>query len=214
MAALRRVSARFRSAATTSRLLRAGKNFSRDIAPRVFRKFLLRASARKAAKRAASLVPLAGWAFAGADAYNGVEDIFRGRAARGIAGIGMAIADVASDFLHLGDAISGVGGTALSLGAQGALMAGQIKVELDRAQEKLEALSREIESSGKLPSGDRLKTEYELDDDAIAELKREYETPSDWEEPSEQELPPPPAYMPDDPQLWSPGDAVGSDLVA
>jgi len=164
-------------------------------------KLLLRAAASKAAKRTASLLPVIGWGFAAKDAVAGVEDILRGHAARGMAGVGMAISDVASDFLHIGDAVSGVGGTALSLGAQGALIAGQLAIEMDRMKEKMQALQDEIERTGKLPDERRLREEFDLDDEAIADLRKEM-AQAESTEPDEEDLPPPPDWGQQWEEIW------------
>src|SRR5262249_11839713 len=150
---------------------RVGKALERAI-PKTVGKMLLRASAKKAAKRVGSLVPVIGWYFNAKDAAAGVEDILRGHTARGLAGIGLAGADLAAELLHVGDAVSGVGGTALSLGVQGGLMAGQIGIEMDRLKDKMEELQREMERLDGLPDEGRLRDYYEMDDDAIAELKQ------------------------------------------
>jgi hypothetical protein len=161
--------------------------------PKIITKFVMSASAKKAAKRAASLVPLAGWAFAGKDAYHGVEDILRGHTARGLAGIGLSIVDVGADFVHLGDAISGVGGTVASLGIQAGTIAGQVAIEVERLKEKMQQLNEEIAKNGTLPPDGRLREEFDLDDDDIKKLKDEFNKEDDEPEPA-LELPPPPAY--------------------
>ena len=165
-------------------------------------KALLRASAKAAARRTASLLPIIGWGFSARDAACGVEDILRGHTARGLAGIGMAIADVSSDLLHLGDAVSGVGGTALSLGIQGGLVAGQLALEMDRAKEKMEALEQEIHDKGTVPDDRRLRDEFGLDDEAIADLKKNMTQP-DTTPPTANDLPPPPDWGgPEEDREW------------
>lgn len=165
-------------------------------------KALLRASAKAAARRTASLLPVIGWGFAVKDAAAGVEDILRGNNARGLAGIGMAIGDVASDFLHIGDAVSGVGGTALSLGLQGGLIAGQLKLEMDRMQEKMDQLQQEIRDKGALPDDRRLRDEFSLDDDAIADMKQGIAA-QDSSPPTLDDLPPPPDWGQDEELQWT-----------
>ena len=185
--------------------------------PKLIAESVLKGSAKAAAHRASSLVPLVGWAFDAQDAYKGVEDIFRGHVARGLSGVTLSIADVGADFLHLGDAVSGVGGTALSIGAQVGIMAGQVKIEMDRKEEKLKELAKEVEDLGGLPPDDRLRNEYDLDDEEIADFKREFAMDESAPEP-EPELPelppdislPPPEISPldepppDDPDLDPP----------
>jgi hypothetical protein len=160
-------------------------------------KALLRASAKAAARRTASLLPIIGWGFSARDAASGVEDILRGHTARGLSGIGMAIGDVASDFLHLGDAVSGVGGTALSLGVQGGLIAGQLALEMDRMKDKMDELQKEIRDQGGLPDDRRLRDEFGLDDEAIADLKKAT-AEQDTGPPTENDLPPPPDWGQED----------------
>ena len=138
---------------------------------KVVGKRIVQIAESRVAKRALSLVPVAGWGFAAVDAWNGGKDVIRGNVGRGLSGIGLAVADVASDFLHLGDAVSGVGGTAVSLAAQGGVIAGQVKIEMDRVQESMDRVLAEVDRSGRLPPDARLKDEYGLDDDTIAELK-------------------------------------------
>jgi hypothetical protein len=104
---------------------------------------------------------------------------------------------------HIGDAVSGVGGTALSIGAQAATIAGQIKIEMDRAEEKLEDLRKEIAEKDTLPDDGRLRSEFDLDDEAIADLKAEFAAPKEEPEPTDDELPSPPEWAPDNPDLWS-----------
>jgi hypothetical protein len=179
-----------------ARVFKGGKKrvvgFIEKRLPKLVAESVLKGSAKAAAHRAASLVPVVGWAFDAQDAYKGAEDIFRGHVARGLAGIGLSIADVGSDFLHLGDAVSGVGGTALSVGAQVGIMAGQIKIEVDRKEEKLKELAQEVEQLGELPSDDRLRSEYDLDNDEIADYRREFAMQESEPEPAPEmpELPP------------------------
>jgi hypothetical protein len=180
---------------------RVGKALEKAI-PKTVGKMLLRASAKKTAGRVASLVPVFGWYFNAKDAVAGVEDIMRGHTARGLAGISLAAGDVAADFLHIGDAVSGVGGTALSLGAQGALVAGQIGIEIDRLKDKMEELQREMERLDGLPDEGRLRDYYEMDDEAIAELKQAMNQAPDESEPTVEDLPPPPDWGQDEESLW------------
>ena len=171
-------------------------------------KALLRAGAKAAARRTMSLLPIIGWGFSARDAACGVEDILRGHTARGLSGIGMAIADVGSDFLHLGDAVSGVGGTALSLGVQGGLIAGQLALEMDRAKDKTEKLQQEIHDKGTLPDDKRLREEFGLDDEGIADLKNSIAKP-DTSAPNEEDLPPPPDWGgPEENREWPDPPAV------
>ncbi len=153
--------------------------FAEKRLPKLIAKVLLNKSAKAAAHRAASLVPVVGWAFDFDDAVHGVEDITRGHVARGLSGIGLSIADVASDFLHLGDAVSGVGGTALSIGAQGAIMVGQLAVEMERAQDKMDELQKEVADKGALPPDQRLRDYYDMDEEAINDLKNDFNQPDD-----------------------------------
>jgi hypothetical protein len=85
-----------------------GVKFVEKRLPKLIAEGLLKRSAKAAARRALSLAPVVGWGLDAQDAYHGIEDIFRGHVARGFAGIGLAVGDVAADFLYLGDAISGV----------------------------------------------------------------------------------------------------------
>ena len=172
---------------------RGGAGALEKAAAKATGKALLRAGAKAAARRTASLLPLVGWGFAAKDAAAGVEDIMRGRVARGFAGIGMAVGDVAADFLHIGDAVSGVGGTALSLGVQGGLIAGQLGIEMDRVREKMDELQKEIRDKGALPDDRRLRDHFGLDEEAIAELKKAV-AEHDTAPPSEDDLPPPPDW--------------------
>jgi len=180
---------------------RAGAEALEKAAAKATGKALLRASAKAAARRTASLLPIIGWGFSARDAVAGVEDIFRGHTARGLAGIGMAAGDVASDFLHLGDAVSGVGGTALSLGVQGGLIAGQLAIEMDRMKDKMDALQKEIHDKGKLPDDRRLHDEFGLDDEAIADLKKSI-AEQDTASPTEDDLPPPPDWGQEEELDW------------
>jgi hypothetical protein len=167
--------------------------FAEKRLPKIIAKLLLSKSAKAAAHRAATFIPVAGWIFDAEDAYHGVEDIFRGHTARGLAGLGFAVGSVAADFLNLGDAVSGVGGTVLAIAAHGALMAGQIGVQMERAQERMDELQKEISEKGALPPDQRLRDYYDLDDDAIRDLKNDFTKPDNApDEPVE--LPP----LPDD----------------
>ena len=74
------------------------KIFVRKKLPRRISRILLGASAKRAARRAASLVPVVSWEFAAQDAYHAIRDIFRGHVARGLSGVGLSVTDVASDF--------------------------------------------------------------------------------------------------------------------
>jgi hypothetical protein len=154
-----------------------GALFAKKRLPKIIAKLLLSKSAKAAAHGAVKFIPIAGWAFDAQDAYHGVQDIFRGHTARGLAGLGLAAGSVAADFLNLGDAVSGVGGTALAIAAHGALMAGQIGVEMERAQEKMDELQKEIADKGALPPDDRLRDYYDLDDDGIRDLKNDFAKP-------------------------------------
>lgn len=91
--------------------------------------------------------------------------------------------DVASDVLHLGDAITGIGGTAASLGAQAGLIACQIAVEMERAEDRMVELQQEINALRALPPENRLREYYELDDEAIAQLRTALESPEPSESP-------------------------------
>jgi hypothetical protein len=154
-----------------------GTLFAEKRLPKIIAKLLLSKSAKAAAHGAVKFIPIAGWAFDAQDAYHGVEDIFRGHTARGLAGLGLAAGSVAADFLNLGDAVSGVGGTALAVAAHGALMAGQIGVEMQRAQEKMDELQKEIADKRALPPDQRLRDYYDLDDDGIRDLKNDFAKP-------------------------------------
>ena len=135
-------------------------------------KAVKRIIASKAAKRALGLAPVIGWALSAKDAYAGVKDVMAGRVYRGMSGVGLATADVLADVLHIGDLVSGVGGTALSLGVQAGTTSGQILIETQRVEEKMQELQAEIAKLGKLPTDQRMREHYELDDESIAELKQ------------------------------------------
>src|SRR5207247_9208234 len=74
------------------------------------------------------------------------------------------------------------------------------------AGEKLEQLKKESEEKDALPDDDRLRNEFDMDDEAIAELKKEFAQPVEKPEPTDDELPPPPEFPLDDPDLWAPND--------
>jgi hypothetical protein len=164
-------------------------------------KTMLNQSAKKAAKRAASFVPLVGWVFNFEDIGNGLEDVFRGHVARGLGGIGLAVGDMISDVAHVGDAVSGVGGTALSLGLQAGAVAGQIAIELDRVQDRMDELGEEVKRLGALPDDGRLRSYYQLEDEDIAELKKQFNDQDDEDKADEPiNLPPlPPESIPEPP---------------
>ncbi len=170
----------------------AEKKAAEAVAGRALDKALLRLGAKAAAKRASQLIPLAGAAWALPDAAAGVEDILRGHTARGLAGVGMAIGDVAAQFLNIGDLVSGVGGTVLDVAAQGALAAGQLKLAMERAREKMRELEQEIERSG-VPGDDRLRDYYGLDDEAVQDLKQSQQ-PQSICDPAPEDLPPDPDW--------------------
>jgi hypothetical protein len=172
---------------------RAGVEALEKAAAKATGRALLKAGAKAAARRTMSLLPVVGWGFSAKDAVAGVEDILRGHTARGLAGIGMAVADVGSDLLHVGDAVSGVGGTALSLGLQGALVAGQLGIEMERMKEKMEELQKEIRDKGQVPDDRRLRDEFGLDEEAIADLKKAI-AEQDSAPPTPDDLPPPPDW--------------------
>jgi hypothetical protein len=179
-----------------------GVAFARKALPKLAARAALKVSAKQAAKRAASLLPLIGWGFAGQDIYKGFQDAMRGHVARGLSGAGLAIVDAGSDFLHIGDAVTGVGGTALSLGIQAGTIAGQIGIEVDRFNDKMIELGEEIAKNDRLPDIQRLKDYYDLDDDTIQELKAEYEKPSGGPVDDSYYDPPPPIDLP--PEFESP----------
>jgi hypothetical protein len=164
-------------------------------------KTMLKLNAKKAVKRAASYVPVIGWVFNFEDIGNGLEDVFRGHVARGLGGIGLAVGDMVSDVVHVGDAVSGVGGTALSLALQAGTVAGQIAIELDRFQDKMDELGEEIHRLGALPDDGRLRSYYQLEDEDIAELKKQYSDQDDEDRADEPiNLPPlPPESIPEPP---------------
>lgn len=151
------------------------RSFLRERFPRIIAASLTRIAASRAARRAASLIPVLGWVFAGVDAYNGLRDIFRGNVGRGLAGIGCAAGDVAADVLHVGDAISGVGGTVLSLAVQAGTTACQVAIEMSRMRDLMNELEAEIQRIDGLPSDQRLRDYYELDGDAIRELRNSFQ---------------------------------------
>jgi hypothetical protein len=99
-------------------------------------------------------------------------------------------------------------------------MAGQIKIEMERQEEKMKELGEEIQRTGELPPDARLRDYYDLDDDAIADLKREFQMKDSEPEP-EPELPelppamcvPPPVIAPlcmptDDPTKSPPPNLI------
>lgn len=149
--------------------------------PKIIAEFVLKESTRKAAKRTASLVPLVGWVFSFEDIGNGIEDAMRGHVARGLAGAGLAIGDMAMDVIHVGDAVSGVGGTALSLGLQAGTIAGQVAIEIDRFNDRMKEMGEEIQKLGNLPDEGRLRDYYKLEEDDIRELKKQFAEESDTE---------------------------------
>jgi hypothetical protein len=169
--------------------------------PKIITKFVMKESTKKTIARGASLVPLVGWVFDFEDIGHAVEDISRGHIARGLTGAGLSIVDMASDFVHVGDVVSGVGGTALSLGIQGGLIVGQVAIEIDRFQDKMKELQDEIQDKGDLPSPERLKGYYGLDDEDIADMQKQYAEPPDVDRPIE--IPP---FPPDDPTPPPPVD--------
>ncbi len=83
--------------------------------------------------------------------------MLRGNVARGLSGIGCAAGDVASDALHIGDVVTGVGGTVASVAVQGALIGCQVAIEIDRARDLMHELEAEVESTGELPAESRLR---------------------------------------------------------
>lgn len=175
-----------------------GVAFARKKMPSLIGKAVLKQSAKQAAKRAASFLPVIGWGFAAEDVYKGTQDIMRGQVARGFAGIGIAVGDAAADLLHIGDAVSGVGGTALSIGVQGAAIAGQISIEVERFKEKMNELGEEIARDDQLPPESRLRGYYDLDDDMIADIRSEFESSpvNETEPPPDFYDPPPPMELP------------------
>ncbi len=139
--------------------------------PRIISARLTRIAASRTARRAASLIPVLGWGFAGKDAYEGLRDIFRGNVARGLSGVGCAAVDVASDVLHLGDAVGVVKGTVKSITNQVGTTACQVAIEVSRAEGRMRELYQEIARTGMLPSDSRLRKYYDMDDEAIRELR-------------------------------------------
>jgi hypothetical protein len=180
-----------------------GVAFARKALPKLAARAALKVSARQAAKRAASLLPIIGWGFAADDIYKGCQDALRGEVARGLGGVGLGIADVASDFLHIGDAVTGVGGTALSIAAQGGTIAGQIAIEVDRFNDKMKELGEEIARNDNLPDVQRLKDYYDLDDEGIQELQTEFAKPDEGPVDDSYYDPPPPVQLP--PEFELPG---------
>lgn len=80
-----------------------------------------------------------------------------------------------------------------SLEIQAGTIAGQVAIEVDRFKEKMQQLNEEIAKNGALPPDERLREEFDLDDDDIKNLKDEYQKKDDEPEPA-LELPPPPSY--------------------
>ncbi len=131
-------------------------------------KFLESSVVEKTAKKATGgLVPVIGWYFSGKDMLTGVEDIAHGNFFMGIGTIGVAAVDVAADALHLGDAVSGVGGTALSLTVQAWTTAMQAGFEMARVQERSKELREYIHKNGKLPPRKELMGYYGLNDEDV-----------------------------------------------
>lgn len=147
--------------------------------PRILAARVTRIAATRTARRAFSMIPVLGWGFAAVDVYNAVRDIARGHVARGLAGVGCAAVDVGADLLHLADVVTGPGGTAASLAVQAGTIACQIGIEVARANEKMEELKQEIARTNNLPTVARLRDYYELDDEAISELRREFGLPEE-----------------------------------
>lgn len=138
---------------------------------KVITRRLARLAESKTARRTASLVPLVGWAFSADDAWAGTKDMLAGHVKRGLTGITCAAADVASDFLHAGDAVSGVGGTIASLSLQAGTITCQVVLEIQKAKEKLDLLEQRILRGEGLPPDDVLRNQFELDQESIQELK-------------------------------------------
>ncbi|MFO0979790.1 MAG: DUF4157 domain-containing protein [Planctomycetaceae bacterium] len=146
--------------------------------PKIIGRRLARLAASKTAKRALSLAPIVGWGFSAKDAWAGMKDAMHGHVSRGLAGIGCAAGDVASDLLHGADVLTGPGGTAASLAIQAGTITCQVVIELERSKERMQELQQEIERTGKLPPDERLKDYYEMDDEAIKELKESMQAPA------------------------------------
>ena len=125
-------------------------------------------AAEKGVKKAGgSLVPVIGWYFSAQDMGKGIDDIAHGNFVLGIGTIGVAAVDVAADTLHLGDAVSGVGGTALSLTVQGWTTAMQTGFEAARINERSKELREYIHKNGKLPPNRELIDYYGMNDEDI-----------------------------------------------
>jgi hypothetical protein len=93
--------------------------------------------------------------------------------ARGLPGIGLPIVDVGANFVHLGDAISG-GGTVASIAIQAVAQAVCHRGRL--VQRKMQQLNEKIAKNGDLPPDERLREEFDLDDDDIQNLKDKYQS--------------------------------------
>ncbi len=147
------------------------QKFLREDYPRIVSSRLVALSKTKTAQRAKSLVPVLGWTMSGWDVLNGLRDILRLKVWRGLTAIGCAAGDIALDAAHAGDLVSGVGGTALSVGGQVATISCAIGVEISRAKDKYRELGKEIAKTGRLPSNARLKSYFGLDEKTIIAIK-------------------------------------------
>lgn len=129
----------------------------------------------KAERRlAAAAVPAIGIPFSLPDFYKGGQDILHGNIVMGVGTIGVATVDVAADFLHLTDAVTAGGGTALSLTIQAWTTAMQMGFESARADTRSRELNDYIrQHGGALPSDKELMGYYGFNDEGILLLKND-----------------------------------------
>lgn len=135
---------------------------------------LTQGATRKAAGRgAASLVPVAGWAFSVQDIGKGIGDISHGNITMGIGTIGVAGVDMLADLLHLTDVVTAGGGTALSLTIQAWTSAMQMGFEQARVGTRASELQSYIKKTGGLPPRKELMSYYGLNDEDILHLEND-----------------------------------------
>jgi hypothetical protein len=156
---------------TAQRVLEQGAK--KSLMRQAIAQFFERRAALIAGKRVGSLVPVLGWYMSYQDAADGVQDIAHGNVVLGLYSIGLAGIDVVSDALHAGDAVSGVGGTVLSLTVQGWCTAQQVAIAAGRADSRARQLQDYIEKHGAVPSRKELMEYYGLNDEEAMLLQND-----------------------------------------
>lgn len=128
---------------------------------------VLSAAGMSAAERrlGKAVTPIVGLIMVGPDALRGLEDLSHGHFVTGLGTIGVAIAELAGQGLHMTNAVTGLGGSALAVTIQVWCATMQFSWETARVEQRSSDLKAYMEAHGnELPPDSELRSYYGLKD--------------------------------------------------